>query len=161
MNGGELVLSEIKQSDDLSRFCCGDADLDEFLKDEAMEYHRLCLAKTYLCRRGRDIVGFFSVAMDSIKEEKLEETFKIRNIPAFKIARLAVDVKYQKSGIGRILLTTILAEAQKMSEVIGCRLVTVDSKRESIDFYIKHKFKHTHKSEKQVYPTLYLDLLRT
>ncbi|MCX6010134.1 MAG: hypothetical protein NTW48_08930 [Chloroflexi bacterium] len=58
MNRGELVLSEIKQSDDLSGSCCGDADLDEFL--------------------------------------------------------------------------------------------------ESIDFYIKH----THKSEKQIYPTLYLNLLR-
>jgi GNAT superfamily N-acetyltransferase len=120
----------------------------------------LNLAKTYVCRQGEEVIGFFSVAMDSIKEEKLEESFKIMNIPAFKIARLAIDTKYQKTGIGRILLTTILAEAKKVSNIIGCRLVTVDSKRESMDFYLKHKFKHTEKSEKQIYPTLYLDLLR-
>ncbi len=158
----KLIISPINEIDDLSNFSCNDPDLDDFIQNDALGYQNRLLAKTYLCRKpDKSIAGFYSVTMDSVKKRQLidQDEFNITNIPAFKIARLAVHQKYQGLGVRRFLLYTTIYQAKKYSTEIGCRLVTVDSKPESVDFYLRHEFKPTSKIEKQKYPTLYLDLM--
>jgi len=45
-----------------------------------------------------------------------------------------------------------------VSEIIGCRYVTVDSKPESIKFYEKVGFKIVEKYKSNEFPKMYLDL---
>ena len=72
---------------------------------------------------------------------------------------MAVDKKYERKGVGRFLLLIAVGKALKISDEVGCRFITVDSKRESIEFYQKHGFKLVKKHEKQNFPTLYLDIM--
>lgn len=151
----------IREGDDFSSFSCGDEDLDDFIKNEALDYNKKLLAKTYVWRtEEHEPVAFYSVIMDSIRREKIteKEEFEITNIPCYKIARLAVDVDYQNRGMGETMLYDAIYHAKELSKEIGCRLITVDSKPEAVDFYNKYGFEPTEKIEKQKYPTLYLDL---
>ncbi len=61
--------------------------------------------------------------------------------PAIKLARLAVDKNYAKSGVGSYLMKCILGDVLSFSEVMGCRYVTVDAYPDACEFYKKHKFK--------------------
>lgn len=99
--------------------------------------------------------------MDGIKKERIpgKEELEIPSIPCYKIARLAVDEDYHGKDIGETLLFDCIYQAKELSKEIGCRLVIVDSKQDSVDFYLKYGFEYTAKYETQKHPTLYLDLL--
>lgn len=47
---------------------------------------------------------------------------------------------------------------QKVSEIAGCRYITVDSKSQSVGFYTKHGFKLVEESKKKECPVLYLNM---
>jgi len=157
-----FYVSAINDKDDFSGFDCGTPDLNDFIRNDALTHQGKLLSKTYVCHREVDDkpVAFYSVTMDSIKKQKVDDrdSFEISNIPCYKIARLAVDREYQRKGIGETLLYDCVYHAKELSKQIGCRLVTVDSKPDAVDFYLKKQFKMTAKQQKQKYPTLYLDL---
>ena len=151
----------LTSSHDFSCFECGDSDLDDFIKTDSFEYQQKMIARTFVLMRKNEAIGFHSVTMDSLKKKRIltSEEFDITNYPALKIARLAVDKTCHKHGYGELLLLHAIRLAQRLEGDVGCRLVTVDSKKEAVDFYIKHNFKLINNSETQTYPTLYLDLL--
>jgi len=83
-----------------------------------------------------------------------------KEYPAIKIARLAVDKKYERRGVGRFLLLVAVGKALKISDEVGCRFITVDSKQGSIGFYEKRGgFELVKKHKNRTYPTIYLDIL--
>lgn len=78
-----------------------------------------------------------------------------------KIARLAVDSRFEKRGIGTHLLYAAIGKALSISDSVGCRFVLVDSKKESINFYEKFGFKKAvlkKKDMKDNYTPMYFDL---
>ncbi len=46
----------------------------------------------------------------------------------------------ERQGIGRFMLLAAIGKAISISNDIGCRYITVDSKPESMGFYEKHNF---------------------
>ena len=64
--------------------------------------------------------------------------------------------------MGRFLLLAAVGKALKISDEVGCRFITVDSKQDSIKFYEKSGgFKLIKGYEKRNYPTMYFDVLPT
>ena len=60
-------------------------------------------------------------------------------LPAVKIARLAVDARQQKKGIGQALIdAAMICSLNEIAPVIGCRFLITDAKKESVSF-IKSK----------------------
>jgi hypothetical protein len=55
-------------------------------------------------------------------------------------------------------LLTSIGKAVKISDEIGCRYITVDSKPESIGFYEKHGFKVVKKYRNSNFPKIYLNI---
>jgi len=66
-----------------------------------------------------------------------------RNYHAIKLARLAVDKNYAKSGEGSYLLGCVLGDILFFSEQVCCRYVTVDAYPGTKEFYKKFGFKFT------------------
>jgi GNAT superfamily N-acetyltransferase len=56
-------------------------------------------------------------------------------VPILRLARLAVDERFQGHGIGRLLLRSMLQLALEMRDRVGCAGVVVDAKPASVDFY--------------------------
>ena len=144
------------------QFDCGDHDLNEFLKDDALKHQKERIAATYLCFYDGKMVGYFSWLTDAIEiKGKDKRVFKkigmnYRTYPAVKVGRLAISRGYAKSGIGSYLVRIMVKNAINFSEIIGCRFMTVDAYSNAKRFYEKLNFK-VH-SEKGEIAFMYLDI---
>jgi GNAT superfamily N-acetyltransferase len=58
-----------------------------------------------------------------------------------RLARLAVDERYQGLGTGRLLLRAMLELALELRDRVGCSGVVVDAKPESVPFYTSLGFR--------------------
>jgi GNAT superfamily N-acetyltransferase len=143
----ELDIVKLSHGFDLSAFDCGDADLNSFLKDDALPYQNDSLAVTYLCLYRNQVVGYFSLSSDAIrldpdeKETMPEPKRRLGEYPAIKIGRLAVHNNYRKHGIGTFLIKAAMGKiSDEIIKEIGCRYVTVDAYEQAVEFYKKLDF---------------------
>lgn len=78
--------------------------------------------------------------------------------PSIKIARLAVEEKFEGCGIGRFLLFWATGKVYQLSNEVGCRYITLDSKQESLGFYEKFGFKVIERYAGRNFPPMYLNM---
>jgi GNAT superfamily N-acetyltransferase len=164
----ELQIRPLSKRDILTSFDCGDgdgeADLNAFLIDDALSSQNDLITRTYLCFWNDCLVGFITLLNDTIGKDRVDdgiEGYEYGKYPAIKIARLAVQKEFRGRNIGTSLLYWALGKAYEVSKNVGCRYITVNAKRESIDFYAvksKLKFKIVNATRRQNYPSLYLNM---
>ena len=121
----------------LKDFDCGNNDLNDYLKCFAYQNDKSGIGKTFVLFDDDIAVGFVTLCSASINFEDVPKTMKLPRypIPAIKIARLAVDKRYQNKGFGKELLAFSLEKIAMLADFIGVRFVTVDAKEESKSFY--------------------------
>ena len=85
----------ISEDLNLNDFDCGDADLNDFLKNDALKYETANIAKTICLFYEEKLIGFFSLAADSFKLSWKEKRGifqptkqRLHFYPAVKIARM-------------------------------------------------------------------------
>ncbi len=106
----QLSIVPLNEGMNLTAFSCQDKDLEAFLKDDAFMYQKAKLASTYLCLFQNDVVGYVTLATDSIKLNDQEKQAmasnkaRLNEFPGIKIARLAIHGDFQKRGLGTILV---------------------------------------------------------
>lgn len=103
----------------------------------------------------RHELKFFNCKSDDYDKVK---GFPYPKYPSIKIARLAVDIEYERRYIGSFLFLAAIGAAMSVSDIIGCRYLTVDSKTDSIDFYKKLHFKIVEKYKKTDFQKMYIDM---
>jgi GNAT superfamily N-acetyltransferase len=157
----ELVILPLDETDDLSSFNCKSEELNDFLKTNALVDQNNLVNRTRLCFCNGYLAGFYSLAADTIETKSVIdgiESYPYRKYPAIKIARLAIDSRFERHGIGTFLMKIILAQTVSICENIGCRYLLVDSKLESIGFYEKFDFKVAEKNKKTDFVPMYLNV---
>ena len=162
----ELQIVPYTKRRNVSDFESTSPELNEFLKEDALKNQEELISKTYLCCHSNQLVGYVTFTTDIVRKKDVREEEQIeipyKEYPAIKIARLAVDKRYERKGVGRFLLLAAVGKALKISNEVGCRFITVDSKQDSIEFYKKSgSFKLIKGYEKKKYPTMYFDVLPT
>jgi GNAT superfamily N-acetyltransferase len=100
------------------------------------------------------LVGYVALATDILEAKAVYitdgvERYKYAKYPAIKIARLAVDSKFEKRGIETHLLYAAIGKTLSICKSVGCRHILVDSKHEAVSFYKKHGFQEIEKSKKK------------
>lgn len=151
----ELSFIELNNIIDLSTFDCNDADLNDFLKNDALNYQNELMSKTYLFTDNQEIIAFFSVSNDNLvdkgytnnswnrlhRKTDIPNPKRIKQYPAVKIGRLGVNCNHQGNGLGCQLLDFVKGWVVEYSKT-GCRFILVDAynKPEVIKFYEKNKF---------------------
>ena len=138
-------------------FTCGDDDMDEFFRRDALDYTQFLMGKSYCFRLKDDvsvIVACFTVSNDSIRIYDLPSSrrnamWKITNrekiltrYPGVLIGRLAVAEGFGGKGIGSELLRFIRMWFLDDANKTGCRFAIVDAKNEQevLRFYEKNNF---------------------
>jgi GNAT superfamily N-acetyltransferase len=124
-------------------FVCGDVDLDDFLRTDALRLQRHHVARTYLAFLDGQLVGYMTLLADAVGLETRERkrlalsSTDHPSVPALKIARLAVgrEVRLERRGAGTALVAIAYAMALDLADRVGCRLLTVDAYPESVPFY--------------------------
>lgn len=116
-------------------FDCGDADLNDFLRRYARKNHELGGAKTFLALDDADditILGFYSVSPASVDYARTPEIVRRGlaryDVPAFRLARLAVDRRVQSQGLGGQLLLAAGRRCLLAAAEVGGVALLIDAK---------------------------------
>jgi GNAT superfamily N-acetyltransferase len=119
-------------------FDCGETALNEFLRRYARKSHDLGGAKTFLAIDDSDhetILGFYSLSPASVAyaatPESVRRGLARHDVPAFRLARLAVDRKVQGQGIGGQLLLAAGRRCLLVSAEVGGVALLIDAKNEN------------------------------
>jgi GNAT superfamily N-acetyltransferase len=142
--------------------------LKTFLEKHAKTYHTQNIARTYGAFEQTKIIGYITlvcgeISVDGdnaiINEPDLE--FHYKTFPAIKIARLLVDKDHRRTEVGATLVRLSLGIAKdKICPAVGCRFVTVDSKKQAVAFYTRVGFTllDTPANKNRSEPVMFVDL---
>jgi len=90
------------------------------------------------------IAGYYTLAMTPIDLSALPDKLQKKHQHSFAgglIARLAVDKRYTKQGLGEWLLIDAMMKLLSASESVAFPVIIVDAKDGAIEFYKKFGFK--------------------
>jgi len=126
-------------------FSCGAEPLDVYLQRFARQHADANVSRTYVAADGTAILGFYSLAMSAIRRDNLPAKHLSRfpnfPLPVARLARLAVDARHQRQGLGELLLADALHRCLRLSEEIGMIGVVVDAKDEKArGWYERYEF---------------------
>ena len=120
-------------------FDCGEEALNEFLRLYARKSHDLGGAKTFLAMDDADnktICGFYSLSPTSVSYARTPEIIRRglarHDVPGFRLARLAVDRRFQGHGIGGQLLLAAGRRCLLASAEVGGVMLVIDAKNERV-----------------------------
>lgn len=128
-----MIVHPLRPENERESFSCGVASLDEFLGRYALQDpHRHRVGVTYVAQEAGVVLGYMALAAGALGAEGASE--QVRSglprypLPILRLARLAVDERFQDQGIGSELLAAAFIVALDMSERVGCIGVVVDAK---------------------------------
>ena len=129
----------ISKRHDRDVFDCGEEALNEFLRRYARNSHELGGAKTFLAIDDADnksIFGFFSLSPATMAYARTAEIIRrglaCHDVPGFRLARLAVDRRWQGRGIGGQLLLAAGRRCVLASAEVGGVMLVIDAKNERV-----------------------------
>lgn len=129
----------IRKHHDVEAFDCGEPALNEFLRRHARKSHDLGGSKTFLAiddSDGKTILGFYSLSPATVfysgTSENLESGLAGREIPAFRLARRAVDRPVQGRGLAGQLLLAAGRRCVLASSEVGGEALLIEATSERV-----------------------------
>lgn len=166
-----LLLRPIQAGDQVNGFSLGASahqPLKTFLKRDALKYHRKNVAKTFVLIESEEdtrVLGYLTLLCSEIKNEAQTELAdcktanRYETFPAIKLARLAVDRRYQGQGYGRGMMAWCIGHiAENIMPHTGCRFLVADVKPDALEYYEKLGFTLLKTTATSKHPVVYIDL---
>ena len=122
--------------------CHNFEQLNDFLKNGALEYNIHHLSRTNIYVKNGACIAYYSLAMNAIKVPKMSEeceSIPLKSYPALFVTRFAIDHHYKGKGIGKRVLNEITKHAYGNKE-IAARFLYLDAYTESISWYLGNSF---------------------
>lgn len=127
-----ISIEALASTHDRRTFSCGVQALDEYLRRFARQHADANVSRSYVAVEGATVRGFYSLAMSAIRKENLParhlNRFPNFPLPVARLARLAVEIRHQRQGLGELLLADALQRCLRLSAEIGMIGVIVDAK---------------------------------
>lgn len=130
-------------------FSCGNDMLDNYLHTQANQDIKRKLSACFVLNDNETdlLKGYYTLASNSIAQELIPAEFQkklpnsYKSIPTTLLGRLAIDNRFQRQGIGKLLLVDALRRSYDISKSIGSFAVVVDPIDEDAEkFYDKFGF---------------------
>ena len=130
-------------------FLCGKDLLDNYLQKQANQDIKRKLSACFVLndKETNLLKGYYTLANNSIPQNLIPTEFKKKlpksytSIPTTLLGRLAIDIRFQGKGIGKLLLIDALNRSYLISKSIGSFAVIVDPIDEDAEkFYDKYGF---------------------
>lgn len=141
MEKKSVEIRALRPEDERRDFSCGEADLDRFFEHYAgQNQFKLFLAVTYVAVAATRIVGFATVSVGSVERasvpgDRLRRRLPAYPLPVLRLARLGVDTRAQRLGVGKALLRRVLELALEQRDRLGCIGIVTDAKPDARAFY--------------------------
>ena len=142
-----MLIEPLTREHDRKSFECGDEEVTRFLREKAMQDHERDLSRTMVLIDEKEspkrIIGYHTLVMMQVKQEEIpnDRPRITRGIPVILLGQLGVDNKYQRQGLGDILLMDVQARTDEISRKVGIRALMLDARNERLaEWYGKHGF---------------------
>ncbi|MGA2376997.1 MAG: GNAT family N-acetyltransferase [Candidatus Sulfotelmatobacter sp.] len=129
----------INKKHDRQAFDCGEEVLNEFLRRYARKRHEWGGAKTFLAIEdagSKSILGSYSLSPASVDYARTPEIISRglarHDVPGFRLARLAVDRRWQGKGFGGQLLLAAGRRCLLAAAEVGGVVLVIDAKNERV-----------------------------
>ncbi len=142
----EFFRDPLTEGHSCEALACGQRVLDAWLRSEALRAQRQGTARTYVWTPPDDsrVVAYYSVAPTQVHRKAVSSSLAggVSVIPAYLLARLALDAALQGAGLGARLLVDALDTIVTAAEAASGRLIVVDAIDEAARaFYQHHDFR--------------------
>jgi GNAT superfamily N-acetyltransferase len=142
-----LIIEPISRVHNRKEFDCGDQDVTRFLREKALQDHELDLSRTSVLVDPDDdptrVIGYHTLLMQQVEQKSIpNDRPRIkRPITVLLLGQLGVDNRYQRRGLGEVLLMDAQAAAHLISKRAGIRAMALDARNEELaKWYEKHDF---------------------
>lgn len=167
-----MVIKILTPDYEMKSFDCGDADLNDFLLNDAKLFAEKKIANTYILEDKGCIVAYYSLLNDKVSKmdatnsawKRVKKLFphskQFSSYPSVKIGRFAVALSYEGKGIGKKLMELVKDSLLSSVSYSAFRFITVDAYLSAIPFYEKNGFKMLLSSDEDKHTrAMYFDLL--
>lgn len=143
-----VEITKLMDHHEVVGFDCGDAPLNRYLAAHALtNQKKLMIGATYVAldlQFSPSVLGYFTVAMANLAKENLPPK-AVRGLPPYALpmvllARLAVDKRTARKGLGGMLLAEAIRLSLHLSGAIGCRYILTEAYREKVGWYARFGF---------------------
>jgi len=144
----DIEIVPISKQIKIKDFDCGIEELNCYLRQFAIPNDKKNIGKTFVAvdkSNQTKPVGYYTVSMAQILFNELPDSIKKGlpryPIPAMRIGKLAIDLKFQGRHIGAKLLKDALLKAVNISSQVALHFIVVDAIDENAKaFYLKYGF---------------------
>ena len=139
---------KLSVNDQVDSFDCGHVALNEFLQRFALVNQRLNSSQTYASCNAGQVAGFYSLAVGSVEPShsapRVIKGIPRHPVPVMILARLAIDQRYQRQGLGKALLKNALLRTVQAADIAGIRALLVHAKdEEARNWYRQWEFEES------------------
>ncbi len=129
-------------------FSCGNDMLDNYLHKQAKQDIKRKLSACFVLTDGNVVKGYYTLSSASIQRSQLPESIVKKmppsyiDLPVTLLGRLAVDIKFKRQGVGKLLLIDALKRSYETSitSIASMAIVVDPIDDEAISFYSKYGF---------------------
>jgi len=138
----------ITEKPDIHAFDCGESGLNDYLRSYAGQNHRNGLGSTFVLvpyQGPPSAIGYYTLCMAQAEPQSLPEPMGRKlpgyPAPAVRLARLAVDRKWQSRGLGELLMVDAIRRTVIATRSVAAKFMIVDAKNmKAREFYAKYGF---------------------
>ncbi|NDP40452.1 MAG: GNAT family N-acetyltransferase [Rhodoferax sp.] len=140
-----LVLS-LSQWHDRNGFDCGDAQLNGWFTQVAMQHKEKGVSSTFVVATNGDsaqVLGYYAISMAELVNTDLLAQHRKRlptKVPVFRLGRLATDKGQQGKGIGAFMLFDAIDRVTRIASEVGGIGLVVNAKPPAVEFYKRYGF---------------------
>ena len=142
-----LIIEVLSKKHAQTSFNCGDSDLNYFLQKIARQHINKGISKTFVLidqNNPTEIIAYMTLVVCEVFAENIPHQWKKKypqKIPTAKLARLAVSLKAQRKGYGKLLLIDAMQKTLNVSRAMGVAGLFVDAKHiEAKNYYSQFGF---------------------
>ena len=133
---------KLSVTDGVESFDCGHVALNDFLQRCALVNQRSNSSQTYVSCNAGQVAGFYSLAVGSVEPSqsapRVVKGIPRHPIPVMILARLAIDQRHQRQGLGKALLKNALLRTVQAADIAGIRALLVHAKDEEARSWYRH-----------------------
>ena len=142
------VIRRLEEPDEVDGFDCGDAALDDYLKQHAWENQsKVSIGVSYVAvdeGAPRIALGYFTLAAASVRRDAFPGKY-VRGLPHYDLplvllARLAVDRRFAGGGLVHALISEAFRISLRVADAGGRRAILTDAYRDRVAWYARYGF---------------------
>ena len=147
MNSVPFRFEALGEHHDRAAFCCGNDALERYFQNQATQDIRRRISNCFVIVEiaTNNVAGYYtlsaaSIALPDLPPEEARRLPRYPTLPAVRIGRLAVDRRFQRRGLGELMLVD--AVNRTMQDAAAAFAMLVDAKNDqAVAFYQRYGFR--------------------